>query len=96
MTIFVWKLSGSHFNPAVTLAFMIRGNYSGNKLPFGLGIAYIVVQVLGGYVGALIVNFYTLDIDVLEYNDSFIMRALVQELISTWIYVLFFLSVTDK
>lgn len=39
LTIFIWKLSGSHFNPAVTLSFMIRKS---NKIPIGLGIAFIV------------------------------------------------------
>ena len=40
MTIFVFKISGSHFNPAVTLAFMLRKT---QKIPVGLGIAYMVV-----------------------------------------------------
>ena len=73
LNVFVWKLSGSHFNPAITLAFMIRRT---EKMPFGLGLAYMLVQFLGAYFGALIVNFYGLGLPVLEYNDSFIMRAL--------------------
>ena len=73
LNVFIWKLSGSHFNPAITLAFMIRRT---DKIPIGLGIAYIVVQFAGGYFGALVVNFYNLGLPILDYNDSFIMRAL--------------------
>lgn len=40
-------------------------------------------------------NFYRLGLPVLQYNDDFIMRALCQELFSTWIFIAFFLSVTD-
>ena len=74
LNVFIWKLSGSHFNPAVTLAFMIRRT---ERIPVGLGVAYIVVQCAGAYIGALIVNFYQLGLQVLEYYDPFIMRALV-------------------
>ena len=40
-----------------------------------LAIAYIVAQVAGAYVGALLVNFYTFDLPELTFNDSFILRA---------------------
>lgn len=92
MNVFVWKLSGSHFNPAITLAFVIRRT---EKMPVGLGIAYMTVQIIGAYLGALLVAFYELDLLTLEYNDPFIMRALCQELFSTFVYITFFLSVTD-
>jgi glycerol uptake facilitator-like aquaporin len=39
-------ISGAHFNPAVSLAFALRG-----KLPWGSTVAYIATQVLGGIVG---------------------------------------------
>ena len=73
MNVFIWKLSGSHFNPAITLAFMIRRT---EKMPIGLGVAYMTVQIIGAYLGALLVAFYELDLLPLEYNDPFIMRAL--------------------
>ena len=40
-------ISGAHFNPAVTLAFRIRGN-----IGTGLALAYVAVQVAGGLTGA--------------------------------------------
>ena len=39
-------ISGAHFNPVVTLAFLIRGNFT--TLP---AIAYIAVQITGGIIG---------------------------------------------
>jgi glycerol uptake facilitator-like aquaporin len=39
-------LSGAHFNPAVTLAFVLRG-----KLPWSLAATYIAAQVAGGIIG---------------------------------------------
>jgi len=44
------NISGAHFNPAVTLAFMIRKE---NKLPKGIGMLYILFQFLGGLCGSL-------------------------------------------
>ena len=39
-------LSGAHFNPAVSLAFALRG-----ELAWSMAVVYIVAQVLGGLVG---------------------------------------------
>jgi glycerol uptake facilitator-like aquaporin len=39
-------LSGGHFNPAVTLAFVLRG-----ELPWAVGGLYIVAQIAGGIAG---------------------------------------------
>ena len=41
-------LSGAHFNPAVSLAFALRG-----ELPWRSAGVYVLVQVLGGIVGVL-------------------------------------------
>jgi glycerol uptake facilitator-like aquaporin len=39
-------LSGAHFNPAVSLAFALRG-----ELPWSIAAVYIAAQVVGGIVG---------------------------------------------
>jgi glycerol uptake facilitator-like aquaporin len=41
-------VSGAHFNPAVTLVFLLR-----REIGLGLAIGYLVAQVLGGLVGVL-------------------------------------------
>ena len=39
-------LSGAHFNPAVSLAFAVRG-----ELPWRIAVAYIAVQFIGAVIG---------------------------------------------
>ena len=50
ITVFTWitlDVSGSHFNPAITLAMIIT-----KKIEWSLGMFYIITQFLGGIVGA--------------------------------------------
>jgi glycerol uptake facilitator-like aquaporin len=52
LIIFSAKISGSHFNPAITLAFMFRRDIGRfNRL---LGIAYMIFQLGGAITGALV------------------------------------------
>jgi MIP family channel proteins len=44
-------ISGGHFNPAVTVGALVGG-----KIKTGDAVAYIVVQLLGGFIGALAVK----------------------------------------
>ena len=57
LIVFAWKISGSHFNPAITLAFMFRRD--SKVFPKTLGIAYIVAQVAGAFLAALVLVFFT-------------------------------------
>ncbi len=45
-------ISGAHYNPAVTLAVLIRG-----KITAGEAIPYMIVQILGGTAAAFTVSF---------------------------------------
>src|SRR6476660_3929290 len=47
ITIFV-SVSGAHFNPAVTLVMLLRGEIKG-----GAALAYVLVQIAGGCLGAI-------------------------------------------
>lgn len=46
----VGDISGGHFNPAVTIAFWLSGNFKGRDV-----VPYIVAQILGGIFGVLVV-----------------------------------------
>ena len=57
-------ISGAHFNPAVSLVFLIR-----REIGFNIFILYIVAQVLGGLLGMLIAHFM-FDIDLIQYSSK--------------------------
>ena len=52
LTVFCWKVSGSHFNPIISFAYIFRKDTSG--LPRLVMILYMLVQVLGAFFGALL------------------------------------------
>ena len=57
LVIFAAKISGSHYNPCVTLAFMLRRDTG--KFSRVLGIAYIIFQFVGAFCGSLIGFMFT-------------------------------------
>lgn len=48
---FMGTVSGAHLNPAVTLAFSVRGNFPWKRVP-----GYLVAQFLGAVLAALFLN----------------------------------------
>lgn len=55
-------ITGAHINPAVTLAFAIRGKFPWAKVPY-----YMLAQLLGAFVAALLLyQIYGASIDALE------------------------------
>ena len=48
---FMGTISGAHLNPAVTLAFAVRGNFPWRRVP-----GYIVAQVVGAVLAAVFLN----------------------------------------
>jgi len=52
LTIFGWKISGAHYNPCISVAYMLRKDVG--SFPRILGVAYAVMQILGAFVGAMI------------------------------------------
>lgn len=53
LLLFSARISGSHFNPAVTLAFMLRRDTG--KFSRYLGFAYMIAQLIGAFCGALFI-----------------------------------------
>ena len=51
LLIFSARISGSHFNPAITLAFMFRRD--AGRFSRKLGLLYFLAQYLGAVLGAL-------------------------------------------
>ena len=61
LTIFGMQISGAHYNPAVSLAYMLRKDVG--KFPRILALAYMIAQLGGAYVGALISWFLLVPVD---------------------------------
>jgi len=51
------RISGSHFNPTITLSYMV-GNVKQGKFDRILGFLYIVAQVFGAFLGITLSDFF--------------------------------------
>jgi aquaporin Z len=49
MILFVGRISGTHMNPAVTLAFAARGDFPWRRVP-----GYLIVQIAAGFLAAFV------------------------------------------
>lgn len=55
----VWggQFTGGHFNPAVTLGFMLKKE---GRIPLGRGLIYMASQIIGAWLGALLGSIFLL------------------------------------
>ena len=87
-------LSGGVYNPAVTLALVIAG-----KLRIGKAIGYVMAQLIGGLIGALLIKatFPVADVDLANLgtpavgSNVAVGQALLAEIVATFflVYVIF-------
>ncbi len=81
-------VSGAHFNPAVTLAFAIRGEHPWNEV-----LPYVAVQIVGGILGVWATH-VMFDLPVLQSSTTMHRTGLAQwssEIIATFglLFVIF-------
>ena len=91
----IGNVSGCHINPAVSISMLIAG-----KMTFKEYIKYIISQVIGAFVGSLLLalilgEFKTLGANGLVGNTT-IWISLIVEVILTFIFTTTILGVTDK
>ena len=91
----IGNVSGCHINPAVSVALLVAGKMTAKEC-----IRYICAQVVGAFVGSLLLalllgGFKTLGANGLVGNTT-IWMALVVEVILTFIFTTTILGVTDK
>jgi len=85
-------ISGAHYNPAVTLAVLIRG-----RIGVGEAVGYMIVQIIGGVAGALLVTYFMAKLpEVLPQGNSF--RAVVAEFLGTFAlaYVVLYVATSKE
>ena len=99
----IGRISGCHINPAVSLAMLIAKKISVKEF-FG----YIISQIIGAFIGALVVSLFTKDFaavganavsgDLLQAygNVGGLFVGLVVEIVLTFVFVLAILGVTHK
>jgi aquaporin Z len=71
-------ISGAHYNPAVTLAVLIRG-----KVSVSDAIAYIIVQVAGAALAAMLVLYIT-GADNFPVSMDNVQKGLIAEVVATF------------
>ena len=79
-------VSGGHYNPAVTLAVLIRGRISGKDAS-----NYLLVQVVAGVVAALLVGFLKPDVAPSPLNHD-ALNSVVAEFLFTFALCFVFLN----
>ena len=91
----IGNVSGCHINPAVSISLLVAGKMSTKEC-----IRYIIAQVIGAFVGSLLLALVLGGFDALGANglvgDTTIWIALVVEVILTFIFTTTILGVTDK
>ena len=91
LIIFSAKISQSHFNPAVTLGFMIRRE--AGKFPRMLGLAYMVFQLIGACLGAFLAYLFTFNGGslTLDGNNSLV-QGIICEILGAFFLVFIYLT----
>jgi aquaporin Z len=73
-------ISGGHYNPAVTLAVLIRGKVSSQD-----AVVYMIVQAIAAAVAALIAKWYSGDMNIVPMDlNGRVLKAFIAELIGTF------------
>ena len=93
LLVFSARISGSHYNPVITLAFMLRKD--AGQFNKWLGILYMLAQVAGAFVGCLLV-FYCFDKrSLLTVNSKFPLLMLTESM-GAFILVIVYLTQTEE
>ena len=97
VTIFAWKLSGAMFNPAITLAYVLRKDRDAAHMGWPLGFCYVGAQCAGAYLGALMMGFFNWNAFALQpTSNGTIFGAMMQESLGAFILVVFYMMQSDE
>lgn len=94
LIIFGAKVSGAHYNPAITCSFIFRKDTGKFSRP--LGIAYIVFQVLGGFAASIITTFFLADSTRFGVDSSNIFPGMASEAIGSFFLAFLYLTQTEN
>ena len=91
----IGNVSGCHINPAVSLAMLMNKKLSGKEF-----VGYVISQVLGAFVGALLVSVFAGGFDKIggcvNGDGGSVVTALIAEIVLTFVFVIAIIGVTSK
>ena len=107
LTLFGEAISGAHYNPAITIVFMLRKNsktFGSRRIK---GVFYIVAQISGGLIAALIAKFLlkgeNIELAVtpqingeINSNDFRNTASMISEFVGSFVVIFLFMLCTDK
>lgn len=94
LIIFAAKVSGSHYNPAITLAFIFRKDTGRFSRP--LGVAYIIAQFIGGFAASLLALTFHADQAKFSIDKNSIFQGMVAETIGAFFVAFLYLTQTEN
>jgi len=94
LIIFGAKVSGSHYNPAVTLSFIFRRD--AGKFSRPLGVAYILFQMIGGFFGGFLGYFFSENHMSFGVKSSYIFQSILAETIGSFFLAFLYLTQTEN
>ena len=90
------NISGSHFNPCITLSFMF-GNVKQGKFDRILGVLYIAAQVCGAFLGIIFGNiFYNYQTIKFVISGDDMIQSFFLETLGAFFLVFMYLSSTEE
>ena len=98
--IFSARISGSHFNPAITISFMI-GNVRHGNFDRILGVLYIIAQICGAILGSFLSFILSKNNEVpnniiqLGVESNEFVQQVILEVMGSFFLVFMYLSSTD-
>lgn len=72
-------ISGAHYNPAVTVAILIRG-----KITMGEAVRYWIAQIAGAFAGAGLAYYFKDGSTTVGFDDNMLVQALIGEVLMTF------------
>lgn len=92
LIVFGYKISGAHYNPAISLAFMFRRDIG--HFPRPLGLAYILFQCIGAVLGSLLAWLFNESSELNVYGSDwkYVFQICIAEILGSFILVLFYLT----
>lgn len=91
------RISGSHFNPCITLGYMV-GNVKQGKFDRVLGFLYILAQFAGAFMGSIFARIFSgSSINIhLQVQPSDIFQTVILEIMGSFFLVFMYLTSTEE